>query len=121
MSAGRSPMVRGAATGATTKKSARVPYKPISGMPYPNACLDYRRLLPDGHAFVHVTSRVGNLWFVGAYVASARLGLALLLISELRHSRFVRENVLKENSNSRAAPGTIRLQIRLAFSLSSAC
>jgi hypothetical protein len=64
------------------------------------------------HAFgPTVTSRVGYLWFFGAYVLLLGLGLALLLISELRHSRFVRENVLKEKfaSEEIAREGTLRL------------
>jgi hypothetical protein len=44
------------------------------------------------------TGRVGYLWFFGSYLLllGLGLGLVLLLISECRHSRFVREKVLKE-------------------------
>jgi hypothetical protein len=49
------------------------------------------------HAFApSVTKEVGYLWFFGSYVVLLSFGLGLLLISEIRHSRFVREKILKE-------------------------
>jgi protein-S-isoprenylcysteine O-methyltransferase Ste14 len=49
------------------------------------------------HGFsTQVTHRVGYLWFFGAYVLLLGFGLTLLMVSEFRHSRFVRVRILKE-------------------------
>lgn len=49
------------------------------------------------HGFsTQVTHKVGYLWFFGAYVLLLGFGLSLLILSEFRHSRFVREKILKE-------------------------
>jgi heme/copper-type cytochrome/quinol oxidase subunit 2 len=43
-----------------------------------------------------VTHKVGYLWFFVSYVSLLAFGLVLLVVSEVRHSKSVREKLLKE-------------------------